>query len=207
MRFSYQPNQHAHSNRFSLFNLLRQFILILVFIGSTISTAALAQEFVWAPDFPVGSKIPVLEAPDQNGMQQNLASLSGDKGLMLFFSRSFDWCPFCKAQLADITAIQSDMEMLGFNVVSMTYDSVETLKIAEEDFGVNFTMLHDEDIKHINAFGIRNPDPEPGSFAYGIPRPGIMLISPDGTILRKFAEENFRERPDLSYVLEAASNL
>ncbi len=89
----------------------------------------------------------------------------------------------------------------------MTYDSIETLKIAEGDFGVEFTMLHDEAIKHVNAYGIRNPDPEPDSFAYGIPQPGIMLISPDGTILKKFAEENFRERPDLSYVLEAAAQL
>jgi len=99
------------------------------------------------------------------------------------------------------------MEALGFNIASMTYDSIETLKIAEEDFGVGFTMLHDEAIKHINAFGIRNPVPEPDSFAYGIPRPGIMLVSPDGTILRKFAEEDYRERPNLTYVLEAARAL
>ena len=169
--------------------------------------STIAQEFVWAPDFPEGSIIPILDAPDQNGQLQNLDSLSGEKGLMLFFSRSFDWCPFCKAQLADITAIQADMEAMGFNIASMTYDSIETLKIAEGDFGVEFTMLHDEAIKHVNAYGIRNPDPEPDSFAYGIPQPGIMLISPDGIILKKFAEENYRERPDLSYVLEAAAQL
>lgn len=92
-------------------------------------------------------------------------------------------------------------------MVAMTYDSVGTLKLAEEDFGVGFTMLHDEAVKHIDALGIRNPDPEPDSFAYGIPQPGIMLVSPDGTILRKFAEENFRERPDFTYVIEAASEL
>jgi peroxiredoxin len=179
------------------------FISLLIFYAQL----SIAQDFVWAPDFPEGSMIPVLEAPDQNGQAQNLDSLSGDKGLMLFFSRSFDWCPFCKAQLADITAIQADMEAMGFNIASMTYDSIETLKIAEGDFGVEFTMLHDEAIKHVNAYGIRNPDPEPDSFAYGIPQPGIMLISPDGIILKKFAEENYRERPDLSYVLEAAAQL
>lgn len=169
--------------------------------------AVLAQEFNWAPDFPEGSMVPLLEAPDQNSNVQTLDSLSGEKGLMLFFSRSFDWCPFCKAQLEDITAIQADMEALGFNIASMTYDPVATLKIVELDFNVGFTMLHDEAIRHVNALGIRNPDPEPDSFAYGIPQPGIMLLSPDGTILRKFAEENFRERPDLSYVLEAAREL
>lgn len=169
--------------------------------------AAQEGEFVWAPDFPVGSKIPVLEAPDQDGRIQTLDTLTGENGLMLFFSRSFDWCPFCKAQLQDIVDIQDEMNDYGINIASMTYDPVATLKIAEEDFNVGFTMLHDEAIKHVDAFGIRNPDPEPGSFAYGIPRPGIMLISPDGTIRYKFAEASFRDRPDLSYVLEAASEM
>jgi peroxiredoxin len=187
----------------SVKNFLQISVLTLIFTAAF----ALAQGFIWAPDFPEGSTIPVLDAPDQNGNMQNLSSLTGEKGLMLFFSRSFDWCPYCKAQLSDITAIQTEMEALGFNIASMTYDPVETLKIAEEDFGVGFTMLHDEAIKHVDAFGIRNPDPEPDSFAYGIPQPGIMLVSPDGTILRKFAEENFRERPDLTYVLEAAREL
>lgn len=168
---------------------------------------AVAQDFVWAPDFPEGSTLPVLEAPDQNGNVQTLATLTGEKGIVLMFSRSFDWCPFCKAQLADIVALQQQIENTGFNMVAMTYDSIETLKLAEEDFGVGFTMLHDEAIKHVDALGIRNPDPEPDSFAYGIPQPGIMLVSPDGTILRKFAEEDYRERPDFTYVIEAASEL
>jgi peroxiredoxin len=103
--------------------------------------------------------------------------------------------------------VQQQIETLGFNIAVMSYDSIETLKIAEEDFGVGFTMLHDEAIKHVDAFGIRNPDPEPDHFAYGIPKPGIMLINPDGTILRKFAEEDFRIRPDLSDVIEVFSGL
>ncbi len=185
------------------FSAFSGFLLCLL----CLNLPAQAQDFVWAPDFPEGSSIPVLEAPDQNGEVQTLDSLAGEKGLMLFFSRSFDWCPYCKAQLNDITAIQADMESLGFNIASMTYDPVATLKLVEGDFGVGFTMLHDEAIRHVNAFGIRNPDPQPDSFAYGIPRPGIMLISPDGTILRKFAEEDYRERPDLQYVLEAARAL
>ncbi len=188
-------------------SLLKPFTLLFISTLVFYTQFTIAQDFNWAPNFPEGSTIPVLDAPDQNGNVQNLDSLSGEKGLMLFFSRSFDWCPFCKAQLADITAIQSEMEALGFNIASMTYDSVETLKLAEEDFGVGFTMLHDEAIKHVNAYGIRNPDPEPDSFAYGIPQPGIMLVSPDGTILKKFAEESFRDRPDLTYILEAAAEL
>ena len=56
-----------------------------------LTTPGQAQDFVWAPDLPVGSAIPTLEAPDQNGELKTFADLVGDNGLLLMFSRSFDW--------------------------------------------------------------------------------------------------------------------
>ncbi len=107
-------------------------------------------------------------------------------------------------QLIDIT---DQFEAMGISVVAMTYDSVEMLKSVEEDMGVEFTMLRDADIKHVNALGILNTDYEPDSRAYGVPHPGIFLIDPDGVIRAKFAEEGYRTRPDFDYVLEAAADL
>jgi peroxiredoxin len=184
---------------------LGRLLVLLALLGC--SHITVAQDFVWAPDFPVGSTIPVLDAPDQNGVNQTLASLASDKGLMLVFSRSFDWCPFCKAQLSGLVDVDSQFEALDLPIVTMTYDSIETLKLVEEDLDISFTMLHDEDIKHVNALGIRNMDYSPGEFAYGIPQPGIFLLDSNGVIKYKFAEENFRVRPDWSDVLEAASNM
>ena len=177
-------------------------VLLFLFAGT-----GLAQEFVWAPGFPVGSSIPAIEAPDQNGKVQTFDSLKGDKGLVLVFNRSFDWCPFCKAQLKGLTKVSDEFKALGMGVATITYDPVETLKQAEEDFGVNFTMLHDEGVKHVNAFGIRNLEYKPGDFAYGIPYPGIMLVDPAGVVRYKFAEEDFRIRPDWSDVLAAARKM
>lgn len=53
--------------------------------------AAQAQDFVWAPDLPVGASIPAIEAPDQNGAIRQFDDLVGERGLLLMFSRSFDW--------------------------------------------------------------------------------------------------------------------
>lgn len=183
--------------------IIRQYSLIPLLLAITLATAQ-AQQFNWAPDYPVGATIPVLEAPDQNGDVQTLDSLTGENGLVLMFSRSFDWCPFCKAQLESLTGVSDEFESLGLNIAAMTYDDIETLKLAEEDFGVDFTLLHDEDIKHVNAFGIRNMEYSPGEFGYGIPQPGIFLVTPDGVIRHKFAEESYRDRPDWSNVLDAA---
>ncbi|MEZ5490076.1 MAG: hypothetical protein R3F50_07125 [Gammaproteobacteria bacterium] len=52
---------------------------------------AQAQEFVWAPDLPVGSSIPPIQARDQNGETKTFDDLVGENGLLLMFSRSFDW--------------------------------------------------------------------------------------------------------------------
>ena len=42
---------------------------------------------------------------------------------------------------------------------------------------------------------------------YGVPYPGIFLISSDGIIRAKFAEESYRDRPDFSDILAAAADL
>lgn len=43
----------------------------------------------WGP--PVGDALPVLAAEDQHGVKRQLASLAGERGLLLFFVRSADW--------------------------------------------------------------------------------------------------------------------
>ena len=106
-----------------------------------------------------------------------------------------------------LTEISDQFEAMGLNVVAMTYDPVELLKTVEEDQGIEFTLLHDEDVTHVDALGIRNLDYEPGHRVYGIPYPGIFLVDSEGVIQYKFAEESFRDRPDFDYVLEAAATM
>lgn len=43
----------------------------------------------WGP--PVGTTLPSVAAADQTGAQRDLASLAGERGLLLFFVRSANW--------------------------------------------------------------------------------------------------------------------
>ena len=107
-----------------------------------------------------------------------------------------------------LTDIAEQFEAMGLSVVAMTYDSIEILQEVSEDEGIRFTLLRDEDITYVNQLGILNDkDYEPGQRAYGVPYPGIFLISSDGIIRAKFAEESYRDRPDFSDILAAAANL
>ncbi len=107
-------------------------------------------------------------------------------------------------QLIDLT---EQFDAIGVSVVAMTYDSVDFLKDVELDRGVEFTLLHDEAITHVNRLGILNTDYEPGSRAYGVPYPGIFLLDTEGVIRFKFAEESYRDRPDFEGILEAATEM
>ena len=50
-----------------------------------------AESFVdsWGP--AVGTNAPAIEAEDQDGAVRDLASLSGERGVLLVLSRSADW--------------------------------------------------------------------------------------------------------------------
>jgi hypothetical protein len=58
---------------------------------SLLALVSLAQDYVWAPDFPVGSAMPEIAAEDQNGELRSLDDLTGENGMLFMLSRSFDW--------------------------------------------------------------------------------------------------------------------
>lgn len=66
-------------------------LTLLVMVTGFGAGIALAAEYSdgWGP--AVGSKLPVLEAYDQDGRLRTLENLTGERGLLLFMSRSADW--------------------------------------------------------------------------------------------------------------------
>lgn len=60
-------------------------------LGLVFSASAMAQDFVWAPDFPVGAALPPISAEDQNGEVRTFDNLVGGNGMLFMLSRSFDW--------------------------------------------------------------------------------------------------------------------
>jgi hypothetical protein len=60
-------------------------------------TASTAASNAWMNEPPastgiaVGQKIPAFQASDQNGKTQDLSSITGPKGAVLYFMRSADW--------------------------------------------------------------------------------------------------------------------
>lgn len=156
----------------------------------------------WTPPGPaVGSTFPELRLQDQSGKQQPLQALLGKNGVAVLFVRSADWCPFCKRQLVDVNGRLAEFKALGLNVVSISHDEVNLIAAFHSAQQIGFTMLADPDGKVVEQLGIRDLQYTDGSKAFGVARPMIFIVNPQLRITHKYAEESYRNRPDLEVVL------
>lgn len=178
---------------------LIQRLLILIALLPMLATA----QSTWTPPGPaVGSAFPdALALQDQSGKPQTLKGLLGKNGAALFFVRSADWCPWCKKQLADVNSRLADFKTLGLNVVSISHDTVPLIAAFHSAQNIGYTMLADPDGAVVEKLGVRDMQYADGSRAFGVARPMIFIINPQLKITHKFAEESYRNRPDLNKVL------
>ena len=159
------------------------------------------------PDFdlgpPVNAKAPDIGSPrDFTGTPRTLQSLMGEKGLVLFFFRSADWCPFCQAQMIDLNTAVAGMESRGYKLAGISYDTPEIQKTFIERRMIHYTLLSDPKSEIIDRYKLRDPQYPPGNFAYGVPRPIIFILDKNGVIKAKLYEDTYTKRPPAKLVLE-----
>ncbi len=151
----------------------------------------------------IGAKAPDIGTPpDQTGAPRSLASLMGEKGLVLFFFRSADWCPYCQAQMMDLNIAVAGIERRGYKMAGISYDSPQILSTFIERRAIKYTLLSDPKSEIIDRYNLRDPQYKQGSRAYGVPRPLIFVLDKSGTIKAKLYEETYQKRPPATLVVE-----
>lgn len=155
----------------------------------------------------VGQNVPDFTLTDQRGATRTLASLMGPKGLMLVFSRSADWCPYCKTQMTELQFRLEDLRRSGLGVAVVTYDPVTVLADFSSRRGITYPLLSDTGSKTIAAFGILNTTvPQTDKMSFGIPFPGTFLLDTQGVVTSRFFEPAYRERVTVGSVLVRLGN-
>lgn len=179
--------------------LLIRYILVFAVSVGLYGGAALANAPV-----EVGAELPhTLELLDKNAQSQSFESIKGEKGAVIYFVRSLDWCPYCQVQMLDVRDYGPDIEAAGYNVVAISYDSPEKLKTFADRYRFNYTLLSDGDSEVIKAFGILDETKEPGTPYYGIPHPTIYVVNADGVIKAALPAETYKRRPASDVIFEA----
>lgn len=146
-------------------------------------------------------------ANDVTGEAMSLTDISGEAGAVLVFSRSLDWCPFCKSQAVDLIEADAPLADLGWDLNLITYDAPDFLAGYASETDVPYTLLSDEGSAMIDALNLRNHDVPAGSVYDGIPHPAIVFFTPEGEVVSVLREEGYRERPPVEMILETASEL
>ncbi len=149
----------------------------------------------------IGDRIPGFQLQDSTGTTQTLESLTGPEGALIVFSRSADWCPYCKTQMIEIQGRLPELEARGLRVVAITYDSPAVLSDFAQRQQITFTLLSDQGSATIKAFGILNTTVDPTSSNYGIPFPGTFIVNRQGVVTSRYFEEAYQERTTVSNIL------
>ena len=150
----------------------------------------------------VGAKAPVeMALLDSKGAPTSLAASMGPNGAVVLMVRSADWCPFCKAQLLRSQDIGGAIAAKGYNLVSVSYDKPELLAKFAQTKGIGFPLLSDPSSKLIDALDLRDPQYGADSFAYGVPRPTVLILAKDGTVKAKFVDADYRSRQSNAQVM------
>lgn len=159
----------------------------------TPSTEALAMSEMPGPK--IGDPAPFgIAAKTQDGETVSLADLSGEKGLVLVFFRSAQWCPYCQAQLKGLNRIADTVAQDGYKLAAISYDEPEILSKFAAAQDIKYDLMSDEGSRIIDSFGLRDPQYTEGR-AVGVPYASIFIISPDGIVRAKTVSSDYKVRP------------
>jgi peroxiredoxin len=142
----------------------------------------------------IGKKAPDITVINTQQQSVNIKQLSSDKGLIILFFRSADWCPFCKKHLIELNDQAKQFTQLGYGLAAISYDNTDILKKFAEQQHINYPLLSDQKVQTMSAYDIVNKEYSVDDDNYGIPYPGVVVIDNKGNVMRKHFFKGYKNR-------------
>lgn len=200
--------------------------LMLVVIASILSFQVLAvdraQIHEKAEDVtPIlnGSTVPKATVKTADGSPVSLQAMLMQKPSVIVFYRG-GWCPYCSRQLAELKDIEQDLVAEGYQIIAISPESVEKLQSQKLETEFAATLISDDKLEAIKAFGIGFYVPNDTRKLYKdrmnveltadtedravLPAPAIFITNTEGQVVFSYVNPNFRVRPSAALVLSAA---
>ena len=128
-----------------------------------------------------GDKAPDFKAKDQNGKTVSLKDFKGRKLVLYFYPE--DDTPVCTAQACNYRDNFSLLKKEGYEVIGVSPQGIESHKQFEAKYKLPFTLLADEEMKVIKAYGVWGPKTLYGRTYDGLHRE-TFVINEQGVITR-----------------------
>lgn len=126
-----------------------------------------------------GDTAPQFTLPDQNGNDVSLADYAG-KTVVLYFYPKAD-TPGCTTQACGVRDHLPNYAEAGAVVLGISPDPPRRVKRFADKFGLDFTLLGDEDHAVCEAYGVWAEKSMYGRRYWGALR-ATFIISPDGVV-------------------------
>lgn len=168
---------------------------------------------------PNGTDVSGLEVLSIEGETVALDDLWAEKPLMLIFYRG-GWCPFCNAQIRELSLGYSEFEERGVEIAVVSVDRPDVAILTKKTYEVPFPVLSDQDLVAHKAFNVilqmtqedaartlerrgRDYTEWSGRDHLAIAIASSFLIGTDGEVKWSTVVEDYRSRPTPEQLLSA----
>ena len=145
----------------------------------------------------IGTKAPSFELYDQNGRLHKLEDYKGKKVILYFYPK--DNTPGCTKEACGYNENLSSFNDKNVVILGISKDSVSSHKKFESNFGLEFTLLSDENLDAIKKYDVWKEKKNYGKTYMGILRT-TYLINEEGIIV--FANDKVKAASDALTMLE-----
>jgi thioredoxin-dependent peroxiredoxin len=148
-----------------------------------------------------GDEAPDFQLPDQDGQTVKLSGLHGQTVVLYFYPKADT--PGCTTQACGVRDHRADYVRAGAVVLGISPDPVARVKHFHDKFGLDFTLLADEDHKVAERYGVWVTKRMYGKEYLGAER-STFIIGPDGKVAKVLRNVKPAEHDDL--VLQALTD-
>ena len=133
----------------------------------------------------IGDKIPAFECLDNTGKVINSDDLKGKKLIVFFYPRANT--PGCTAEACNISDNYGTLYKMGYNILGVSCDKVETQNKFSNKFGFQYPLLADTEKKLVKLFGVWGPKKFRGKDYEGIHR--MTFIFDEDLVLTRLIDK------------------
>lgn len=197
---------------------MKKSILIMLLLLCTIANAQNAIPKIATDIAPllIGEKVPnhILKSPENKDI--SISDLIKEKKAVLVFYRG-GWCPYCNLHLSALAEAEKQILDLGYQIIAISPDSPENIKITKEKDKVKYTLLSDSKGELIKAVGIAFEAPENyksvinvhsnGANSNFLPVPSVFVVDTNSDILFEYVSPDFKHRISAELLVSVLKNL
>lgn len=170
----------------------------------------------------VGQPAPNVTVRDADNRELSLADLWKPGPIMLVFYRG-GWCPYCNAQIHDLTQAFPEYQKRGVRPAVISVDQAEESAKTKATYSIPFPVLSDPDlmahrayralhqadqaeVARLKSFGM-DLEKSSGRDHHVIAVPAIFVIDARGVVRFAHADSDYTTRPSTAQLLAAIDGL